>query len=63
MFTARSKQVNLYNGALMKFVRTKKCSRWTTIYFISNLSRKCDYTSVNTKIVYIPNLAQFMFIT
>ena len=45
----------------MKFVSPKKCSRWTLIYIVSNLSRKCDYISVNTKIIFIPKLAQYMF--
>ena len=63
MFTVFSKQENLYDLALMKFVQTKHFVSWTVIYFILNLSPKCDYTSINTKKIFFPNLAHFILIS
>jgi len=48
-FTVCSKEVNLHDRALMKFVPPKKCSNWTENYFFSNFSLNCDYNSIKTK--------------
>jgi hypothetical protein len=55
--------VLLYDPAVNKFIQPKMCNIFTVISFISNLSHACDYTSVNVKIIFIPNLAQYMVIS
>lgn len=46
----------------MKFVPPKKCSIWNFIYWVSNLSPNCNYNSINTKRIFFPNIAQFIYI-
>jgi hypothetical protein len=56
------KEVTLYDPTIIKFVGPKKYNTFSVIYFISTLRPSCDYISV-PKIIFIPNLAQYMVIS
>jgi len=55
------KDVPLYVPTVIEFVQPKKFNNFTAIYFVSILRPSCYYISVH-KIIFIPNLAQYMYI-